>query len=131
MENFDLKFSTDEGNEINTALADWVEDQVRRAPWIMQHNPENYFLMLPAVVQRMIMRGFRRYNPGFFDHPRNELSRSHWQVFDRLFGYKVVTGYEMALIIYHYDAALYPQGSEAVYRVDFPTVDESKNHVKV
>ena len=101
--------------EVNQTVTEWVENVLLAAPVEMQLHPGRCYLAIPNIVQRMILRHFRRQASsvqiGSFS------SDDHNSVFSTLFGYRVVPGYEMAIILYFAEAVTDPE--RMIYRVNF------------
>jgi len=101
--------------EVNQTVTEWVENVLLSAPIKMQLHPGRCYLAIPNIVQRMILRHFRRQASsvqiGSFS------SDDHNSVFSTLFGYRVVPGYEMAIILYFAEAVTDPE--RMIYRVNF------------
>jgi len=106
--------------EVNKTVVEWVEDVLMSAPTEMRLNPDRCFLAIPNIAQRMILRYYRS---------RRDISKIssftvpasyYTSVFSTLFGYKVVPGYEMAIVLYFADAATDPE--RLIYKVPFSLV---------
>lgn len=101
--------------EVNMAVTEWVENALLSAPVQMRLHPGRCYLAIPNIVQRMILRHFRSQASslqiGSFS------SDDHNSVFSTLFGYRVVPGYEMAIILYFAQAVIDPE--RMIYRVPF------------
>lgn len=100
--------------EVNQTVTEWVEKVLLSAPFEMQLKPGRCFLAIPNIVQRMILRHFRAQHSSIQIGSFASSSEDHTTVFTTLFGYKVVPGYEMAIVLY---AANDPE--RMIYRVNF------------
>lgn len=114
-----FELSTEDPDGIDAAVTKWVERVLLDAPFQMQENPDRCFLALPTIVQRMMLRNWKRdlgsTKIGSF------LNADHRVVFSKLFGYSVVPGYEMAVVLYYGDGPIDPE--QYVYRVPFGIED--------
>lgn len=114
----------DDFGPFNQAVTEWVEQVLLSAPMEMQTNRARCFVAIPNLVQRIIMRHWRRNFPATFDQFGTELDRSQNQVFERIYSYRIVAGYEMAIVMYFADGAICPE--RYVYRVPFSIVESSE-----
>ena len=102
--------------EINKTVTEWVESVLMEAPIEMQLNSGSCFLAIPNILQRMILRHFRAQHSSTQINSFSAPASDHTTVFTTLFGYKVVPGYEMAIILYFAGAEMNPE--MLIYRVN-------------
>lgn len=100
----------DEFNEFNTAITRAVENAALHGLTFVDR-PERWFIAIPPYIQRVMLRHYRRHNMT----PSGEIAGSNSvSMFTEFFGMKVVPGYEMKIVVYHPDAAVYhnPNGDQ-------------------
>jgi len=88
-------------DEFNTAITRAVENAALHALTIA-HNPEKWFIAIPAYIQRVILRHYRRLQMS----PSGNIATDANTIFTDFMGFKVVPGYEMKIVVFHPDAAI-------------------------
>jgi len=101
--------------EVNRAATEWVEYAILKAPFEFRLNQDKVLLAIPTTIQKMLLSYFRSRNmQGLY------VSKNDTTIFLNLFGYKVVPGYEMAIVLYFEDAVNDPE--KLIYKVPFSLV---------
>lgn len=92
-----------EFSEINKAITELVERFISDAPIEYSLQPERFYIAIPVLIQRMMLRHYRR-NIGITiisDKKKTTISPDHNAVFASFHGFNVIPSYKMELVIFH------------------------------
>ncbi len=112
-----FKIETDDPDGIDDAVRKWVETVLHLAPPEMQMKPERHYLAMPLFIQTMVIRSYMEEHGYGYTHISAMTDPHDRRQLQTLMGYKVIAGYEMAIVVFNTDA---PLDNAYLYHVPIP-----------